>query len=45
MELMLVKNDELQLSPKKRNAMLESSYECHSEPKLTVDLRVLFPGK
>lgn len=27
------------------NAMLESSYERHSEPELTVDLRVLFSGK
>lgn len=38
MELMLVKNNELQLSTEKRNAMLESSYERHSEPKLAVDL-------
>lgn len=45
MELMLVKNNKLQLSAEQRYAILEPSYERHPEPEFTADLRVLFWGK
>lgn len=41
-ELMLVKNNKLQLSTEQRYAMQESSYERHPEPGSVIDLGVLF---
>lgn len=44
-ELMLVKNNKLQLSREQRYAMQESSYERHPEPEPAVDLGILFSEK